>query len=88
MRVSVRELKASLSNVLYRAQSGESIEVTSHNKPIARLMGIPQQTETGLRRLIAVGGLTWNGSKPKLAPPLTLSNDGRTLSKMVLEDRE
>ena len=87
MRVSVKELKAGLSSILYRAQDGEPFEVTSHNKPIARVMGIPRQTETGLRRLMAVGGLTWNGSKPKFAPPLDLSTDGRALSKMVLEDR-
>ena len=33
MFIAVRELKASLSSVLARAQQGEVIEVTSHNKP-------------------------------------------------------
>lgn len=88
MHVSVRDLKANLSKVLSLAQSGEIIEVTSHNKPIARVMGIPKQTEVGLRRLITVGGLTWNGSKPELASPLVLASGGKTLSKIVLEDRE
>ncbi|MCD8515982.1 MAG: type II toxin-antitoxin system prevent-host-death family antitoxin [Burkholderiaceae bacterium] len=88
MFVSVRELKASLSHVLSLAQRGEIIEVTSHNKPIARVMGIPKDTEVGLSRLIAVGGLTWGGGKPKLASPIALVSGGKTLSKMVLEDRE
>ena len=49
MSVAVRELKASLSRVLSRAQNGEIIEVTSHNKPIARIIGIPEHAEPGLR---------------------------------------
>ena len=88
MLVSVRELKASLSHVLSLAQRGEIIEVTSHNKPIARVTGIPKHAEAGLRRLISVGGLQWNGSKPKLAPTFALAAGGKTLSKMVLEDRD
>jgi hypothetical protein len=30
--------------VLSRAQRGEIIEVTSHNKPIARIVGIPEHS--------------------------------------------
>ena len=71
-------------------------------KAIARMLGIPRQTQrqrqgqAGLRRLMAAGGLTWNGGKPKFAPPLSLSSalstelstDGKSISKMVVEDRE
>jgi hypothetical protein len=69
-------------------------------KAIARMVGIPWQTQrqrqAGLHRLTAAGGLTWNGGKPKFAPPLSLSSalstelstDGKSISKMVVEDRE
>lgn len=41
MRVAIRELKSSLFSILAQAQRGEVVEVMSHNKPIARIPGIP-----------------------------------------------
>jgi prevent-host-death family protein len=87
MSVAIRELKASLSRVLSRAQDGEVIEVTSHNKPIARIVGIPLHAEDGLRGLIANGNLSWSGGKPRLRPPLRMVVRGTPVSQMVLEDR-
>lgn len=46
MTVSVRELKNGLSRYLRRAQAGEEIVVTSHGKPIGRLLGPPQAAAT------------------------------------------
>ena len=87
MHVAVRALKSSLSRVLSLAQGGEIIEVTSHNKPIARIVGIPPQADEGLRRLMATGALSWGGGKPKFAPPVELAPSGTSVSQMVLEDR-
>ncbi|MCL5968042.1 MAG: type II toxin-antitoxin system prevent-host-death family antitoxin [Betaproteobacteria bacterium] len=87
MHVAVRELKASLSRVLSLAQGGEVIEVTSRNIPIARILGIPQQSDEGLRRLMASGTLTWRGGKPQLSPPVELACGGKSVSQMLLEDR-
>ncbi len=87
MHVAIRELKSSLSRVLARAQAGEVIEVTSHSKPIARIVGIPPQADEGLRRLMASGVLSWNGGKPSLMSPRPLSPDGKPIGQMVLEDR-
>jgi len=87
MSVAIRELKAKLSSVLSRAQGGEIIEITSHNKPIARIVGIPPQAGEGLRGLIASGTLNWGGKKPRLAQPLEMAARGTPVSQMVLEDR-
>lgn len=87
MSIAIHELKANLSKVLTRAQQGEIIEVTFHNKPIARITGIPQLADAGLSKLIASGAISWNGEKPKLSPPLQLSAGGTPVSRMVLEDR-
>ncbi|HYN77877.1 MAG TPA: type II toxin-antitoxin system prevent-host-death family antitoxin [Lamprocystis sp. (in: g-proteobacteria)] len=88
MPIAIRELKASLSRVLLRAQAGEVIEVTSHNKPIARIVGIPAPTgDGGLRGLIAGGALSWKGGKPRLGPPLELLVGATPVSRIVLEDR-
>lgn len=87
MSVAIRELKASLSRILSRAQSGEVIEVTSHNRPIARIVGIPAQANDGLRTLIAGGVVSWSGGKPAFKPLLDLDPRGAAVSQMVLEDR-
>jgi prevent-host-death family protein len=87
MSVAIRELKASLSQVLSRAQQGEIIEVTSHNKPIARIIGIPAHAEAGLRKLIASGAVSWGGGKPRHKLPVNVTSGGASVSQMVLEDR-
>lgn len=87
MSISIRDLKANLCKVLARAQQGEIIEVTSRNKLIARITGIPQLEDTSLRKLIASGAVSWNGEKPKLSPSLQLSAGGTPVSRMVLQDR-
>jgi prevent-host-death family protein len=87
MSVAIRELKASLSRVLSRAQHGEIIEVTSHNKPIARIIGFPENAEAGLRGLIASGAVSWSGGKPRYKLPVQLASGGASVSQMVLEDR-
>lgn len=88
MPVAVRELKASLSGMLLRAQQGEVIEVTSHRKPIVRIVGIPPNAAEGLRGLIASGALSWSGGKPGLEPPVVLAASGTPVNRMVLENRQ
>lgn len=87
MSIAVRELKANLSQVLSRAQEGEIIEVTSHNKPIARIVGIPSHADAGLRGLIASGAMSWSSKKPILRAPVKMAARGTPVSQMVLEDR-
>lgn len=87
MHIAIRELKSNLSRVLVLAQGGEVIEVTSHSKPIARIVGIPPQVDESLRRLMATGVLSWNGSKPRFAPTQALLPIGKPIGQMVLEDR-
>lgn len=87
MDVAIRELKAHLSRLLALAQQGEIINVTSYRKPIARIVGLPPEADQKLQGLIAAGGLSWNGQKPELQTPVTLSEGGTAVSDMVLENR-
>jgi prevent-host-death family protein len=86
MQVSIRELKAHLSQYLSRARSGESLEITSHRKVVARIVGVPPPSESSLTRLLAGGAAAWGGGKPAGAS-LSLSAKGTPVSQMVLEDR-
>ncbi|MDD3838937.1 MAG: type II toxin-antitoxin system prevent-host-death family antitoxin [Phenylobacterium sp.] len=87
MQVAVNELKAALAQFLAQAQTGEVIEVTSHRRPIARIVGIPEGETQGIGRLLAEGSLAWNGGKPKFEDAIQLSEGGRTVGSIVLEDR-
>ncbi|MEA1051751.1 hypothetical protein U5801_18365 [Lamprobacter modestohalophilus] len=56
-----------------RVQAGEAVEVTSHNRLIARFVGVPAEAAVALRAPIARGALTWTARKPRLQPPLALA---------------
>jgi prevent-host-death family protein len=87
MRIAMNELKAGLSRYVARARAGEVIEVTSHDKPVARLTGITTADAPGVARLLASGAAQWRGGKPALEPAVRLGADGKGLAEMVLEDR-
>lgn len=86
MQVSIRDLKAHLSQYLRQAQAGQGIEITSHRKIVARIVGVPAKSDKGLARLLAGGAATWEGGKP-VGANLRLSAKGTPISQMAMEDR-
>lgn len=87
MKIAMHKFKAALSRYVARAQAGEVIELTSHDKPVARVIGIPAEQPPGVARLVARGAAQWDGGKPALQPPVILAAGGKTVSELVLEDR-
>ena len=90
MEVSVRELKANLSEVLRQVQAGESAVITSHRKPVARLVPPLPQGDTLDDRLIAAGLMLQRPEPGGLLRPkklMALPEGVGTLSDAVLEDR-
>jgi len=85
MQVSIQEFKSHLSQYIERAQSGV-IELTSHRKVVARIVGVGQGDHAGVVRLLAAGAATWQGGKPEGAK-LRLQERGKPVSQMALEDR-
>ncbi len=87
MQVAMHVLKAGLSRYVAKARAGTVIEVTSHDKPIVRIVGIPADQPPGIARLLASGAASGGGGKPALLPAIKLSGGGKTVSEMVREDR-
>jgi prevent-host-death family protein len=85
MQVSIQEFKSHLSHYVAQAQS-DVIELTSHRKVVARIIGVRQSEHAGVARLLAAGVATWQGGKPTGAS-LTLQERGKPVSQMALEDR-
>jgi prevent-host-death family protein len=52
-RVGVRDLRINATKVLSRVARGETVEVTSRGRPVARI--VPVREEGGLRRLLREG---------------------------------
>ncbi|MBU0499879.1 MAG: type II toxin-antitoxin system prevent-host-death family antitoxin [Gammaproteobacteria bacterium] len=86
MEVSMRDFKSHLSQYVEQAQAGQPIELTSHRKVVARLIGVPPTDSSGVARLLAAGVASWQGGKPEGAA-LALQGGGKPMSALVLEDR-
>ena len=86
MLVSMREFKSRLAQYIGQAQSGQLIELTSHRKVVARLVGVPPAESAGLERLLALRSASWQGGKP-IGAAFTLHGQGKLVSAMVLDDR-
>jgi prevent-host-death family protein len=55
-RVGVRELRLNASKLLARVERGESLEVTSRGRLVARI--VPAGRQSGLAQLVAEGAAT------------------------------
>lgn len=86
-RVGVRELRQNLSVYVRRVMAGETLEVTEHGRPVARLTPLPRG-EDPIARLHAEGRLAQRaeGDLLEAGPPLRLSLD-RSLSEILAEMR-
>jgi prevent-host-death family protein len=68
--VSVRELRQNLSRYLRRVEAGETLEVVSRGRPVARLSPLPERADV-VTRLIADGrAIPASGDMLALGPPL------------------
>jgi prevent-host-death family protein len=95
MEVSVRDLKNRLSEYLRRIGQGEEVIVTSHRRPVARLVPLPQAHGTGETQqqvLDQLRRLPWirpgRGGKPRGAKrPMRTGPRQKQASRIVAEGR-
>lgn len=84
MNVSMRDLKAHLSDYVRKARDGQNVVIRIHNKPVARITSIKEPVS--LETLKNMPGILWNGGKPAGLPKGERIR-GKTLAEMVIEDR-
>ena len=95
MDVSVRELKARLSEYLRRAGQGEEVVITSRGKEVARLKPPPSRVGRRSSKEAAIELLRsqpWirpgSGGKPRgLKRPIKLKRGSKTLAETIVEGR-
>lgn len=86
MQVSMQEFKSHLSHYVGEAQSGHLIELTSHRKVVARIIGVSSTASAGVYNLLSAGLATWQGGKPS-GGSLNLQKQGKLVSTLVIEGR-
>lgn len=85
MKVSIRELKNNLSLYLHTLEK-EEIIITSHHKPVAKIIPLNILKNGKTQLLSTVEGIKWNGKKPqgnKNAPKISQ----HFASDYIIEDR-
>ncbi len=86
--IGVRELKASLSEVLRGVERGQQVRVTVRGRAVADLVPAGERSETAqVRELVADGRITpASRSTPRRAPRMVSS--GRSATAIVLAERD
>jgi prevent-host-death family protein len=86
MKAGIREVKNNLSRYLKYVKNGESVIITEHNKPIAKIVPLENNLLSEYDVLIKEGALSWSGGKPQGSSEKK-SKDGKQISEYVTEDR-
>jgi prevent-host-death family protein len=90
VRVGVRELRQNLSVYLDRVKAGETLEVTEHGHPVARLAPNPRARLSILDQMIADGRVTPATHDHRLlpSPPPDPTPNEPTLSEILQAMRD
>ena len=87
--VGVRELRQNASVLLARvAASGESIEITSHGRPVARLVPVGQRQQSTRQELINSGVLRPGRGDPLAVIPVELPSGSASTDELLGELRD
>ena len=83
--VSVRELRDHLSEYLHAVESGETVIVTSRQRPVARIIA----AEAPPPGLPEIPGVRWAKDRQTLTRPVSECpvNDGEPLSDWIIANR-
>ncbi len=88
LNVGVRELKTRLSEYLRQVKAGRTIVITEHGKTVGRIVPAPSSLDERLQAMVKAGLAQWNGHKLKPMKPVARTRGPRTVSDLLIEDRE
>jgi prevent-host-death family protein len=87
LRVGVRELKSRLSEYLRQVSAGQTVVVTDHGRPVARLVPAGESLEVRLQLLAGAGLLQWSGAQLTSQRPLAQARSERSVADLLVEER-
>ena len=86
--VSIRELKSRLSHYLRLTRKGESVLITDRGVPIGRIVPIGQDLDQHLTAMREAGPAQWSGHKLRHRKPVAKLRGRKTVTQLLVEDRE
>jgi prevent-host-death family protein len=89
--VGIQELKSHLSSHIREVRKGATLVITDRGKPVARILPIvkPEGTiEEKLHQLVEAGVISWSGRKLSPEAPSVPVRGPKTVSEMLIEDRD
>jgi prevent-host-death family protein len=86
--IGIRELKAKISQVIQATRNGESVIITWHGKPLARIIPYKPASESDLEVLMASDSIDWNGGTIREINPVGYNSSKTQISDIVSDLRE
>ena len=86
--VGIRELKTRLGTYVRHVKSGGTLVVTERGKPIIRLVPVEMSIEARTRALMRAGLIAWSGKKVRIPKRTPRTRGKKTVSEILLENRE
>jgi prevent-host-death family protein len=87
-RMGIRELKSKLSQCVREVKMGATIVVTEHGRRVARLVPEADTLDERIDRLRNAGSIQWSGRRLSATKPSVRARGKRTVSDIVVENRE
>jgi prevent-host-death family protein len=86
--IGIRELKAKISQVIQATRNGESVIITWHGKPLARIIPYQPASESDLDVLMASDSIDWNGETIREINPVGYNSSKTQISDIISDLRE
>jgi prevent-host-death family protein len=86
--IGIRELKSTLSQIIKATRNGESVIITWHGKPLARIVPYQPISESEVEILSTSGIIDWNGQSIREINPVGYNTGKTQISDIVNEMRE
>lgn len=86
--IGIRELKTKISQVIKAARDGESVTITWHGKPLARIVPYEPVSGSETELLLNSASIEWDGKPIREINPVGYNTSGKQLSDLVTDLRE
>jgi antitoxin (DNA-binding transcriptional repressor) of toxin-antitoxin stability system len=87
-RIGIRQLKSTLSRCLHDVKRGATIVVTDRGRGVARIVQEADSLAERVDTLRNAGSIEWSGRRLNASKPLARVRGTRTVSAIMVENRE
>lgn len=86
--IGAREFKSDVSGYLRQVKSGTSLVITEQGEPVGQLVPVRPSLEQRLEQLAETKAIAWDGRKLPPSVSRVPLQGSKTVSEILLEDRE